>query len=46
MKLTLRLAQLIVNIRKMVELTDLFIDMTIRFGRAFTLRTVGGADAE
>src|SRR5574344_2180902 len=27
-------------------LTDLFIDMTIRFGRAFTLRTVGGADAE
>ena len=26
-------------------LTDLFIDMTIRFGRAFTLRTVGGADA-
>ena len=26
--------------------TDLFIDMMIRFGRAFTLRTVGGADAE
>ena len=27
-------------------LTDLFIAMMIRFGRAFTHRTVGGADAE